>query len=200
LLAGENQTRDYYMNIGPQQSDAVSRALYAEISSVEEQHVTQYESIIDPAETMLEKWLLHELSEVHLYHSCAVSESNPRIKAIWERFMDYELGQLQLVMKLMREFTVTDPMELIPAELPEPLKFESNREYLRELVVAERDFRAQATEIGPFADTDVTQAYRRGLADGFIPSALPAGSYRHTPGGETARLAMNDAFQSEVSL
>ena len=40
------------MNIGPMFADPVARQLYAEIASIEEQHVTQYESIIDPDETL----------------------------------------------------------------------------------------------------------------------------------------------------
>jgi len=53
LTAGEYQTHDYYMNIGPQFADPVARQLYAEIASIEEQHVTQYGSLIDPAESWL---------------------------------------------------------------------------------------------------------------------------------------------------
>src|SRR3954470_16255800 len=45
IMAGEQQTHNYYMNIGPMYSDPVARQLYAEIASIEEQHVTQYESI-----------------------------------------------------------------------------------------------------------------------------------------------------------
>ena len=60
IMAAEQQTHNYYMNIGPMFADPVARQLYAEIASIEEQHVTQYESIIDPEETWLEKWVLHE--------------------------------------------------------------------------------------------------------------------------------------------
>jgi hypothetical protein len=67
LMAGEHQTHDYYMNIGPTFADPIARQLYAEIASIEEQHVTQYESIIDPEETWLEKWLLHEATEANRY-------------------------------------------------------------------------------------------------------------------------------------
>ena len=51
IMAGEHQTHDYYMTIGPMFADPIARQLYAEIASIEEQHVTQYESIIDPEET-----------------------------------------------------------------------------------------------------------------------------------------------------
>ena len=43
LTAAEQQTHDYYMNIGPLFADPLARQLYAEIASIEEQHVTQYE-------------------------------------------------------------------------------------------------------------------------------------------------------------
>jgi rubrerythrin len=100
LMASENQTHDYYMTIGPMFADPVARQLYAEIAAIEEQHVTQYESIIDPYETWLEKWLLHEANEVYNYYSCYEQESNRRVKEIWERFVAYELGHLHHVMHL----------------------------------------------------------------------------------------------------
>jgi hypothetical protein len=57
-------------------ADPLARQLYAEIASIEEQHVTQYESIIDARETWLEKWLLHEANEVYNYYSCVEYEQN----------------------------------------------------------------------------------------------------------------------------
>jgi hypothetical protein len=74
LVAAETQTHDYYMNIGPTYSDPMARQLYAEIASIEEQHVTQYESLCDPKETWLEKWMMVELMEVYTYFSCAKQE------------------------------------------------------------------------------------------------------------------------------
>lgn len=48
MLCPERNIRphDYYMNIGPLVADRVARLLHAEIASIDEQHVTQYESII----------------------------------------------------------------------------------------------------------------------------------------------------------
>src|SRR5688500_7879495 len=70
LTAAEQQTHNYYMNIGPLFADVVARQLYAEIASIEQQHVTQYESLLDPGQTLLENWLLHEAMEVYNYYSC----------------------------------------------------------------------------------------------------------------------------------
>src|SRR3982751_5901964 len=125
LMAGEQQTHNYYMNIGPIFADPVARQLYAEIASIEEQHVTQYESIIDPNETWMEKWLMHEACEVYNYYSCVQQEKNPRIKAIWERFLDYELGHLALVRGLFEDVERRDAAEVLPDELPEPIAFAS---------------------------------------------------------------------------
>src|SRR3954452_24226189 len=84
LVAGEYQTHDYYMHVGPLFSDPIARMLYAEIASIEEQHVTQYESLTDPNETWLEKWLLHEAMQVYNFWGCAQQESNARLKKLWE--------------------------------------------------------------------------------------------------------------------
>jgi hypothetical protein len=54
IVSAEHQVHDYYMNIGPTFADPVARQLYAEIASIEEQHVTQYECLMDPTETWME--------------------------------------------------------------------------------------------------------------------------------------------------
>ena len=53
ITSTEAQTHNYYLNVGPVFSDPIARQLYAEIASVEEQHVTQYESMLDPSETWI---------------------------------------------------------------------------------------------------------------------------------------------------
>src|ERR671928_2146043 len=114
IMAGEHQTHDYYMTIGPMFADPIARQLYAEIASIEEQHTTQYESLLDPNESPLEKWLMHEAMEVYNYLGCMQYETNPRIKEIWERFVDYELGHLHMVMELFKTIENRDPAEILP--------------------------------------------------------------------------------------
>jgi hypothetical protein len=190
LMAAEHQTHDYYATIGPLFSDPLARQLYAEIASIEEQHVTQYESIIDPDESWLEKWLLHEATEVYSYWSCMEQESNRRIKMIWERFLDYELGQLHFVMELMKNVDRRDPQELLPAEMPEPIKFESQREFVRATLAREVDFRANGPRIGPLdIETQASRAYRDQLNSEGSPSEIVAEGYRYHPGTELAALA-----------
>src|ERR671910_2611115 len=149
IMAGEHQTHDYYMTIGPMFADPIARQLYAEIASIEEQHVTQYESVIDPDETWLQKWVMHELGEVYNYHGCMQQESNPRIKAIWERFLDYELGHLHMAIELFQQHERRDPEEILPQTLADPIPIASQREFVRETLSEEVDLRARKSQFIP---------------------------------------------------
>jgi hypothetical protein len=185
IMAGENQTHDYYMTVGPTFADPLARMLYAEIASIEEQHVTQYESIIDPSESWLEKWVMHELNEVYNYWSCASFETDPRIKRFWERFVDYELGHLHLALELIQRYERRDPEELLPRSLPDPIQYTSQREFVRE-TLREVPYRAVGPEIGTLDETPETIEYRTQLNSAGSPSESVSAGYRWGPGTELA--------------
>ncbi|MGC4117735.1 MAG: hypothetical protein QM765_24900 [Myxococcales bacterium] len=185
LVAGEYQTHDYYMTVGPFFSDPVARALYAEIASIEEQHVTQYESLADPAESWLEKWLLHEATEVWNYWSCLQTESNPRAKAIWDRFLAYELGHLQVAMEAFQRLEKRDAGEVLPATLPDPIRYESHRQFVKETLEREVGLRASGKDIVDGAmDPQRSVDYRAYLRSQGTPSEEIAQGYRWRPGTE----------------
>ncbi|MGQ9424522.1 hypothetical protein ACXYTJ_01065 [Gilvimarinus sp. F26214L] len=185
IMSGEYQTRDYYMNIGPTFSDPVARQLYAEIASIEEQHVTQYGSIIDPDETWMEKWLLYEANEAYNYYSCMESESNPRVKAIWERFLEYELGHLQMVSELFKKHERRDPAEILPESLPDPIAYQSQRDFVRNTLNQEVNLRKNGTQ---FVDRDkesqTSLDYRSSINAEGSPSDAIAVGYQWQPGTE----------------
>lgn len=185
IMAGENQTHDYYMTIGPMFSDPIARQLYAEIASIEEQHVTQYESMIDPDETPLEKWLMHEAMEVYNYFCCVQYETNPRIKAIWERFLNYELGHLHMAMDLFKKVENRDPAEVLPETLPEPIEYRSHRQFVRETLNNEVDLRANGPEFVDKEDEPKRSlAYRKQMNSEGSPSETVAAGYVWSPGSE----------------
>ncbi|MBX5484645.1 MAG: hypothetical protein IRZ16_22705 [Myxococcaceae bacterium] len=191
LVAAEHQTHDYYMTIGPMFSDPLARQLYAEIASIEEQHVTHYESLCDPHESWLEKWLLHEACEAWNYYSCVETERNPRIKAIWERMLDYELGHLAMVRSLFEEYEERDPAEILPARMPSPLAFESQRDFIRETLKNEVDLRAVGDSFVPARQEPKNGAsakYRAQVNRDGSPSEIIASGYIWTPGTELARM------------
>jgi rubrerythrin len=185
IMAGEHQTHDYYMTIGPMFADPIARQVYAEIASIEEQHVTQYESIIDPNETWLEKWLLHEAGEVYNYWSCVESEGNPRVRAIWERFLEYELGHVRFVAELFEETEGRDAAEVLPERLPEPIRYQSHREFVRETLRRELTLSAAGTEfVDREQETDATRGYRNHLNSEGSPTETVAAGYVWRPGTE----------------
>jgi rubrerythrin len=187
LVAAETQTHDYYMTVGPTFADPTARQLYAEIASIEEQHVTQYESLCDPQETWLEKWMTLELMEVYTYLSCAKQESNPRIKKIWERFVDYELGHLHVAMDLFRRHEKRDPAEVLPLSLPEPIDFSSQRKYVRKTLVEQVNLRANGRRIVTLEeDSPLSIAYRDQMNRDGSPSERVAAGYQWRPGTELA--------------
>ena len=198
ITAAEHQTHDYYMTVGPTYSDPVGRQLYAEIASIEEQHVTQYECLIDPNETWLEKWLLHEVSEVYAYYSCARQEPNPRLKAIWERFVDYELGHAHFVMDLMRQIEKRDPAEVVPATLPTPMDIASQRKYVRDVLRTQVDLRANGKDFVPLEqESQASIAQRERLNRAGSPSERIAAGYRWMPGTELNKYTGDGATARE---
>lgn len=190
IMAGEHQTHDYYAHVGPFFTDPVARQLYAEIGSIEEQHVTQYESIIDPTETWCEKWLLHEANEIYNYYGCVQQETNPRLKAIWERMLNYEFGHFQVALAMFKQYEQRDPAEILPNQLPDPIPFASQRDFVRKILKQEVDLRANGTEIGK-QDSQASIAYRNAVnADG-SPSETVAVGYQWAPGTELRRKVAN---------
>ena len=190
IMAGEHQTHDYYMTIGPMFADPLARQLYAEIASIEEQHVTQYESIIDATETWLEKWLLHEANEVYNYFSCVEYEQNARIKQIWERFLDYELGHLRFVADLFENTEKRDAAEILEPACPAPIRYESHRAFVRDTLRRELHLSAVGTEfVDRDQESEETRDYRTHMNSEGSPSDTVAAGYVWTPGTELAAAA-----------
>ncbi|CAA9439447.1 MAG: FIG00349219: hypothetical protein [uncultured Ramlibacter sp.] len=189
LTGGEYQTHDYYMNIGPIFADPLARQLYAEIASVESQHITHYGSMLNPNETVLEKLLLTEACEVWNYAGCAEQETNPRVKAIWERFLDYELGHFQLALQLFKEVEQRDPAELLgDGRLPPFIPYRSQREFVRKVVETETQLRKRGTEfVDESQEGRSSLDYRKAVNAAGSPSETVAATYSWMAGTELMR-------------
>lgn len=141
VLAAEQQTRQYYASHGFMLADRMARELYAEIGEIEEEHVTFYGSLVDPAETMIERQVLHELVEVYNYFHCYEQESDERIRNIWEKFLMMEITHLQLWGGMLRKYEGRDPVALFGEELRIDFAFTENKEYLRKLTEQQHKLR-----------------------------------------------------------
>ena len=141
LVAGEQQTHNYYGKHGFAYGSELLRETYAEIKDVEEEHVTMYESLIDPTESFYEKLLLHEFTEVCTYHNCYEDEENEKLKAIWEEFLAIEIDHLHTAAELFKKYEKRDPQEVIGEEVVHPCHFESQKEYVGKILNEQIDKR-----------------------------------------------------------
>jgi hypothetical protein len=132
ITAAEQQTMNYYMNIGIFHPTDLGRKLYAEVAMIEEQHVTQYESLNDSSATWLEMALLHEYAECYLYYSAFEEETDEKVKGLWERHFYDEVSHLHHAVELLKKYEKKAPEEVIPdGNFPELLKLKENLEYVR---------------------------------------------------------------------
>ena len=132
ITAAEQQTMNYYMNVNAFHPTDLGRRLYQEIAMIEEQHVTHYGSLMDPRETWLECLLMHQYTECYLYWSCAETETDARIKNIWQALLEQEIAHLHAAAQLLVKYENKTWQEVIgKGEFPAPLKLESNVDYVR---------------------------------------------------------------------
>ncbi|MGH9321751.1 MAG: hypothetical protein ACRD3V_17910, partial [Vicinamibacteria bacterium] len=75
---------------------------------------------------------------------------------------------------LLRQHENRDPEEFLPKELPEPIRFEPNKEYVRKVLAEQVDLTAQAEEYVPMDELPKDSRYhkyqRAVHGDGPVPS------------------------------
>ncbi len=174
IVAGEQQTMNFYMNIGNTESDSMARGLYQEIAMIEEQHVTHYESLLDPTISWYEMFLMHEYTECYMYYSCLQHENDQRIKGYWENCLSDEIEHLKIAAELFKEKEKRDPSEIIPEDMPELVKFEPNKEYVRDIIQQQVSLTADETHYIPVSELPVDHRYYKFQhivnQDGKVPS------------------------------
>lgn len=153
ITAAEQQTMNYYMNLGAFYPNDLGRKLYQEIGMVEEQHVTQYGSLLDPTCTWLENLLMHEYNECYLYYSCYEDETDPYVKGIWEQNFEAEISHLHKAACLLKKYENKDWQQVIPeGEFPQLLKFSPQKEYVRKVLKTTVELTADCEEYTPVCD------------------------------------------------
>lgn len=135
ITAGEQQTMNFYMNIGNTYYNDLGRQLYQEIAMIEEQHVSHYGSLLDPSCTWLENLLLHEYMECYLYYSFYQDEQDANVKAIWEQHLHQEIAHLHHAAWLLEKYEDKDWRQVVPdGAFPKLLQFHDTRDYVRQVL------------------------------------------------------------------
>lgn len=135
ITAAEQQTMNYYMNISQWYKNDIGRKLYGEIALIEEEHVTQYESLKDPNLTWLEQWVMHEYAECYLYYSAYEDEINPELQKIWFDHFEMECAHLKETIRLLEKYEKKSYKEIFgDGEFPLLLKIGSHKDYVRQVI------------------------------------------------------------------
>ncbi|MBV4438232.1 hypothetical protein [Clostridium tyrobutyricum] len=142
ITAGEQQTMNFYMNLGNTYYNDIGRQLYQEIGMIEEQHVSHYGSLIDPNCTWLESLLLHEYMECYLYYSFYEDEVDQNVKSIWDLHLHQEISHLHKAAELLNKYENKQWEQVVPGAFPELLRFHDTRDYVRDTLANQIDLTA----------------------------------------------------------
>ena len=191
IVSAEQQTMNYYMNFGNRPEDPLARGLYLEIAQIEEQHVSHYESILDPTLSWLTNLVLHEYNECWLYWSCMQTEADNRIKALWELHLGMEIEHLRIACQMLREVEGVEAESFLPAQgMPEPMMFEPNKEYVRDVISRTIDWTSYDAQFLPVTDLPPDHRYfeyQRMVNAGGVPSEQVIDRHRAEFGSEYRR-------------
>jgi rubrerythrin len=176
IVSGEQQTMLFYRAHGNMYEDDLARKLYAEIAEIEEQHVSQYEAVGDPSLTPLEHMALIQLNEAYNYYSCAQTETNERIRRIWEEFTKHEIAHVNACNELLQKYEGKDLKDLMRAEVIEPLiVFESNKDYVNKVLESQVNLRPYNKKFMPeekLPSDWPSFRYQQVVNEGGVPSEI----------------------------
>lgn len=135
ITSGEQQTMNFYMNIGNTYPNDIGRQLYLEIGMIEEQHVSHYGALLDPNATWLENLLLHEYMECYLYYSFYQDEQDANVKSIWEQHLQHEIAHLHRAADLLAQYENKQWQQVLgTGAFPKLLQFHDTRDYVRNIL------------------------------------------------------------------
>jgi len=143
IVSAEQQTLNYYKTHGAHAFDDLGRRVYSEIADVEQQHVTEYENVGDGSASPLEQMALMQLCEAYNYFSSYMTETDGRLKRLWELLCAEELGHFDTACRLMEEKTGVTREQLLSDEnsIPTLIVFEPNNDYVDVILEATVDLR-----------------------------------------------------------
>jgi len=174
ITAAEQQTMNFYMTIGNRPLEPLARGLYLEIAQIEEQHVSHYESILDPTASWFQNLVFHEFNECWMYHSCMQEEPDPKVRAIYELHLNMEIEHLRVACELMRKVEKREPAALLPAEgFARNFSFKPNKAYVREVLAKQIDLTSKDSAFVPLAqvpESDRYFEYQKTVNAGRVPS------------------------------
>ena len=143
---------------------------------------------------------MHEANEVYNYHGCVEQETNHHVKAIWERFLDYELAHFHLACAALKMHEKRDPADIITHDFAQPLAFRSQRAFVRKVLASEVDLRTDGLQFVPRNNESPDAVlYRTRINVDGSPSSAVAAGYIWMPGTELNRRTVVRGYNGMLS-
>ena len=165
ITAAEQQTMNFYMNLGNFYHSETGRKLYTEIAMIEEQHVSGYGSLLDPSCTFLESWVMHEYTECYVYLSLIETETDGYIRDIYKLHLEQELNHLKIASDLLYKYEGREWEQLFRygSEFPPLVKLHENKEYVREVMATVRNTgdKTEIVDVNSVADDALFFKYQK---------------------------------------
>jgi hypothetical protein len=96
------------------------------------------------------------------------------------------------VKELFKQHERRDPAEVLPATLPEPIAYASQRDFVRAVVKKEVDLRADGADfVDKSQEPQSSLDYRKQMNSQGSPSQTVAAGYKWTPGTELKLKVVN---------
>ena len=100
---------------------------------------------------------MHEYTEAYLYYSCYETETDAKVKKIWEEFFEQEVAHLHYAAELLKKYDGKEYQEVIPkATFPALLAIKEQKEYVRGILkdtVLETGMREDFAKVDALSDS-----------------------------------------------
>jgi len=94
-----------------------------------------------------------QLCEAYLYYSCAQTETDSRIRGMWEDLMRMEITHFEACAHLIEKYKGHDIKDIVKADVIEQLVvFESNKDYVDMVIEEQLDLTPQDMEYVRFRE------------------------------------------------
>jgi hypothetical protein len=96
------------------------------------------------------------------------------MKKIWKHHLEMEIEHLKIADKLLQKHENKKAKDLLPKELPELIKFQSNKEYVRDILKKEVNLTANVDEFLDVSELDTDHrfyTYQKAVNSDPVPSS-----------------------------
>jgi hypothetical protein len=117
---------------------------------------------------------LHQWHECWMYWSFATTETDPKVRQLYELHLGMEVEHLRVACEMMRTVEKRDPEAFLPAEgFDVPLLFQTNKAYVREVLASQINLTAKQSDFVPISTlggSDRYFAYQQKVNGDWVPT------------------------------